>query len=317
MPKVSVIVPNYNHAAFLEQRLQSIFAQTFQDFEVILLDDASSDNSKVLLEAYRHHPRVSHVVYNKSNSGSPFAQWNKGVALAKGEYIWVAESDDFSAPSLLQQLVPQLDANPEASLAYCLSADVDETGNEVTARGWWTADLDTLKWTNDHRQNGAEACRKYFVYKNVIPNASAVVFRKSVFQNLGGAPAHMTMCGDWYMWILMLLKHDYFYLAQALNFQRRHSGTTRTIKSNEKALRKISEELEVYYLLDKNFREDLPPNNRVNDCFINWVTIAETEKKFSSFYRWPPFHNSNWIVYFKHCAKLKIYPFYRYFKTKR
>ena len=85
MPQVSVIVPNYNHALFLRQRLDSIFNQNFQDFEVIILDDCSTDNSKEIIEEYRNRPQVSHIVYNDTNSGSPFKQWAKGCDVARGE----------------------------------------------------------------------------------------------------------------------------------------------------------------------------------------------------------------------------------------
>ncbi len=71
MPRVSVIVPNYNHGKYLPLRLESIFNQTFQDFEVILLDDCSSDNSREILELYRNHPKVSTIIYNKRIRGSP------------------------------------------------------------------------------------------------------------------------------------------------------------------------------------------------------------------------------------------------------
>ena len=76
---VSIIVPNYNHAPYLEQRFDSIYNQTYQDFEVIILDDCSTDASKSIIEKYRNHPKTKHIVYNSSNSSSPFKQWNKGI----------------------------------------------------------------------------------------------------------------------------------------------------------------------------------------------------------------------------------------------
>ena len=83
MPKVSVIVPNYNHAPYLKRRIDSILNQTYQDFELILLDDCSTDNSAEVLNEYASNPKVSHVVINEINSGSTFKQWDKGFALAK------------------------------------------------------------------------------------------------------------------------------------------------------------------------------------------------------------------------------------------
>lgn len=82
-PVVSVIVPNYNHAAFLKERIASIAAQTMRDMEVILLDDASTDGSTALLERMAASlPGKVQLVVNAENSGSPFKQWLKGIAMA-------------------------------------------------------------------------------------------------------------------------------------------------------------------------------------------------------------------------------------------
>ena len=113
-PTVSIIVPNYNHTSFLEERLDSIFKQTFQDFEVILLDDASTDGSLEILRNYQAHPKVSHLIVNEKNSGSPFKQWKKGLALAKGTFVWIAESDDSCEPNFLETQIHTLKAGDVA-----------------------------------------------------------------------------------------------------------------------------------------------------------------------------------------------------------
>src|SRR5713226_5897350 len=120
MPKVSVIIPNYNHARFLRKRIESVLEQTYQDFELILLDDYSTDESRTILEQYSSDPRVR-IEFNSANSGSPFKQWNKGVRLACGKYIWIAESDDYADERLLERLVAVLKADPQISFAYCRS----------------------------------------------------------------------------------------------------------------------------------------------------------------------------------------------------
>src|SRR5260370_20691240 len=95
MPTVSVIIPNYNHARYLRQRIESVLRQTYQDFEVILLDDCSTDDSRSILSSYAGDSRVR-MEFNEVNSGSTFKQWNKGVRLARVEYVWIAESDDYA-----------------------------------------------------------------------------------------------------------------------------------------------------------------------------------------------------------------------------
>ena len=128
MPKVSAIVPCYNHARFLEQRIDSILNQTYQDFELILLDDHSTDDSYSICLSYKDNPHVVHVETNKQNSGKPFKQWEKGIRLAKGEYIWIAESDDYAEKEFLSNTVCLLDQHPEARLCLTGSYIVDEKG---------------------------------------------------------------------------------------------------------------------------------------------------------------------------------------------
>src|SRR6266404_3431860 len=119
-PKVSVVIPNYNHARFLRRRIESVMNQSFQDFEVILLDDCSTDESRSILSEYAADPRVK-IEFNEKNSGSTFKQWNKGVRLARGEYVWIAESDDYADERLLERLVSRLDAEPGAVFCSCRS----------------------------------------------------------------------------------------------------------------------------------------------------------------------------------------------------
>lgn len=115
-PLVSVIVPNYNYARFLEQRMETLLCQTYKNIEVILLDDASTDESLEIIKLYQHNSRVSHVEINTCNSGTPFIQWANGLALARGKYVWIAESDDYSELSFLDMVVPLMEENEDAAL---------------------------------------------------------------------------------------------------------------------------------------------------------------------------------------------------------
>lgn len=102
--EVSVIIPNYNYARFLQQRIESVLAQTYTDYEIILLDDASTDDSVSILNHYKTNSRVAHLEINSVNTGSPFAQWQKGISLSRGKYIWIAESDDAADASFWRKL---------------------------------------------------------------------------------------------------------------------------------------------------------------------------------------------------------------------
>src|SRR5206468_9731239 len=117
MPTVSVVVPNYNHARYLRRRIDSILSQTYQDFELILLDDSSTDNSREILDSYLDNAKVR-IEYNDKNSGTVFKHWNKGVRMACGQYIWMAESDDYADPRFLARMVPILEVQTEVTFAY-------------------------------------------------------------------------------------------------------------------------------------------------------------------------------------------------------
>ena len=158
MPKVSVVIPNYNHAQYLRQRIESVLGQTFQDFEVILMDDCSTDDSRSIISEYAADPRVR-IEFNKRNSGSSFSQWNKGVRLARGEYVWIAESDDYADPRFLERLVGIMDAEPKMAFAYCRSWRVSENGQPDGFVDPEVAEIAQPRWTPEYVAKGPpESC---------------------------------------------------------------------------------------------------------------------------------------------------------------
>lgn len=234
MAKVSVVVPNYNHRRFLRERLESIFAQSYQDFELILLDDASTDESPAILEEYAGKPRVAALLRSAVNSGSPFRQWDLGVSRASGDYVWIAESDDSCLPGLLEALAAELEADPRVCIAACRSTLIDEAGASV---GDSANDLEEVlgssRWRDSFRCSGEEECRRYLSICNSLPSASAVLFRRDVYQRIGGANTGLQLCGDWSTWIRILLSAPdarLAYLAEPLNRMRCHQATVRDRK---------------------------------------------------------------------------------------
>jgi glycosyltransferase involved in cell wall biosynthesis len=226
MPRVSIVVLNYNHANFLRQRLDSVLRQTFQDFELLLLDDCSTDDSQIILSELAGNPKVR-LELNDKNSGSTFKQWNKGVKLARGEYIWLAESDDYADVHFLERLVPALDAEPSAQFAFCRSWRVDRDGRSHGFVEQYLAELSARRWAADYCSEGKEDCRDYFIFRNIVANASAVVFRKATYELVGGADESFRMCGDWKLWASMALTGKVVYLQEPLNFFRFHDRSVR------------------------------------------------------------------------------------------
>ena len=128
--KVSVIIPNYCHARFLTDASTRYSTRPTATSRSSFSTTAPQSTGRDIIETYRHHPRVSHIVYNEKNSGSTFIQWDKGFELAQGEYIWIAESDDEAAPTFLEECVGQLEKHPSATIAFsdCLFVDENTPG---------------------------------------------------------------------------------------------------------------------------------------------------------------------------------------------
>jgi glycosyltransferase involved in cell wall biosynthesis len=227
MSKVSVVIPNYNHAGFLCRRIDSVLEQSFRDLEIILLDDGSTDASRDILSGYEKQHACIRCRFNETNSGSPFAQWNRGVDLAQGEYVWIAESDDWALPGYLSRMVAMLDELPNVGIAYCLSLIANELG-EIT--GDYLNEFeryDPELWKHDFYMKGREFVANYMSVANVIPNASAAVFRREVYLRAGPADPSFRLSGDRMQWMKMLMLSDVVYGAEPFSVFRCHPTTAR------------------------------------------------------------------------------------------
>jgi len=213
---VSVIIPNYNHAPYLKRRIDSVLNQTYQDVEVILLDDSSTDNSKEILLSYQRHPKVSQIVINKQNCGNTFVQWNRGFELAKGDFIWIAESDDWCETTLLENLVKPLINNDEIVLSNCQSMLISEEGKIV---------YQTTNKKYEEVLKGVDFVVERMFGDTVIVNAGMAVFRKSVLVKIENRYINMHSAGDWMFWVEIALHGDVFVSAKTLNYCYRHSET--------------------------------------------------------------------------------------------
>ncbi|MFV8464648.1 glycosyltransferase family 2 protein [Flavobacterium sp. LB1P62] len=230
-PLVSIIVPNYNHYNYLKERLESIFNQTYSNFELILLDDCSTDKSQGILLEYAENPKVSHCIFNETNSGNTFIQWNKGLVLAKGDYIWIAESDDFCELNFLEELIQPLIKDDEIVLSYCQSKRVDEFSIHT---GDWlnhTASLDKTFFLKNFILNGNDFIERFLIYRNVIPNASGVVFRKKNAVYLGEleTDSFLRYCGDWLFYVKLITNNKVAFISASLNSYRYHSKSVITM----------------------------------------------------------------------------------------
>jgi len=229
-PLVSVIIPNYNHARFLINRIESVLNQSFQDFEVIILDDCSVDKSFDIINSYMGHPKIAEIIRNNKNSGSTFKQWNKGINYARGKYIWFAESDDVCELNFLERLISIIELNNKIDLIYCQSKIIDEDGLLNQFEGCNSSPNKKINdlFNSDFCLCGIEFIEKYLISGSLIPNASSVVIRKSRMVEIGGANEDMRLFGDWLTWIRLLSYNSYiYYVNEQLSSFRCHKATVR------------------------------------------------------------------------------------------
>jgi glycosyltransferase involved in cell wall biosynthesis len=212
---VSVIIPNFNHGRYLKRRIDSILNQTYQNFELIILDDCSGDNSREILEAYRDHPKISAIVYNEKNSGSTFIQWKKGIELSKGTWIWIAESDDWCERTFLEELISGVGTEDQAVLAFCQSLFVTPDNKIITKS--------EAKYLHQLYE-GEEFVASRMLGVNMIQNASMVLFRKAAFKNVPNDYEQMKYCGDWFIWVNICLQGKVFISGKYLNYYMRHEN---------------------------------------------------------------------------------------------
>jgi glycosyltransferase involved in cell wall biosynthesis len=227
-PTVSVIVPNYNHAPYLEERLRSIFDQTYPPHEVLFLDDASSDDSvEVARRLASESPVPFRFVLNESNSASTFRQWLKGIDLACGDLIWIAESDDTCRPELLERLVPAF-LDPEVTLAYCQSAMIGPDGRQYAADYLSaTEDLSPVHWRYPYCVPGHEEVELALSQRNTIPNVSAVVFRRPDKIEERDELETLRLAGDWLFYAMRIRGGKIAYIPDSFNGHRHHDRTVR------------------------------------------------------------------------------------------
>lgn len=229
-PRVSVVVPNYDYARYLEARLHSIADQSYPVYELIVLDDASTDDSLEVAGRTLDGLAIDHLlVGSRVNSGSVFRQWLAGVERARGDLVWIAEADDLSDPRFLETLVPDF-ASPDIVLSYCESRRIDAEGRLLHATyADHVADVGGERWRRLHVVPGDEALATFLGVKNTIPNVSACLFRRDVLhESLRDNIAEISgyrIAGDWATYAHVLARGRLAFHPAARNIHRRHAGS--------------------------------------------------------------------------------------------
>lgn len=253
MSKVSIIIPSYNHALFLQDRLDSILNQTFKNWEAIIIDDQSSDNSVLVIKDFlkvNSDFRVKYFIVNDKNSGSGYNSWKKGIELAETEYVWIAETDDYSEPTFLQELVEILDHNEDVALAFCGSNYIEDSKiiYDSTNR---TKDLEVD--FGKYKIVGDNVFLSKMPFNTYITNGSSVVFRKPK-EKMNVELFNNRQLSDLFLWSFLVQNRKFVFLNKNLNFFRRHENSTTTKMSISSKKIVYEEELKYLNFFEQNYK---------------------------------------------------------------
>ena len=227
-PRISVIVPNYNYARFLPHRIATILNQDLPVWEIIFLDDASTDDSvavaRQLLKDCGIHYRI---VENKKNSGSVFAQWQKGVELARGDIVWIAEADDW-ASARFTKVAAAAFGDDGVVCSYTQSNQVSQD-SEILCPHYldYVADIDRERWRRPFVNEGFAELNDGLSVKNTLPNVSGVLFRREALA--ATLADHIKeirsyrVAGDWCVYAHLAAQGKFAFDPRPLNYHRRHA----------------------------------------------------------------------------------------------
>jgi glycosyltransferase involved in cell wall biosynthesis len=242
VPQITAVVPNYNCAPFLKQRLESIVRQTCPLKEILILDDASSDSSLEIASRFAStSPIPCRLLKNEKNSGSPYIQWQRGLQEAATDLVWIAEADDFSDSRFLEKLLPHFQ-DKSVVLAYSQTQTVQQNGDlfpgyfgkplfEDEARRTSPAltatdSIDKNRWLKSYCVDGTEEIARGLGFQNTIPNGSATLVRRIPALEAIQKAQGFKNVGDWAFYLGLAKKGKVAYEPLPLNFFRRHQSST-------------------------------------------------------------------------------------------
>lgn len=245
LKRVSVVVPNFNYARFLPGRLASIANQDYPIYELIVLDDASTDESLKVASAWLNNYRGDwRLISREMNSGSVFAQWERGVSVAQGDYVWIAEADDLCEPPFISEVLRTFDANPDVVLSYCESKQMAQDGSVLCDNYLqYVSDVSPDRWAVPYVAPGCDEVRDALCVKNTVPNVSAAIMRRAALMAVLGsqrsALSQFKVAGDWFVYVNLALKGGFAFTPKPLNMHRRHPDSVTISRFNIDQLREI------------------------------------------------------------------------------
>lgn len=233
-PKVSVIVPNYNHAAFLKDRLDSILNQSYKNIELIILDDRSKDCSIETIHTYFQNKDVPYkLIVNEQNSGNVFKQWKKGIEEATGDLIWICESDDSCELDFLSHIVPVF-SNQSVNMAFGRIQFINSQGQFFEGLDAYRENAESNIWHSPCIRPAFQWFNGAFGINNVYANASGGVFKRQILaDDIWNEACKFKICGDWYLYLHLAGAGQIAYIPTAVSYFRQHEKNTSASNFNK------------------------------------------------------------------------------------
>lgn len=241
--KVSVVVPNYNYEKFLEQRIYSILNQNYKIYELIILDDCSKDNSIAKIEEIK--AAISKYVnvktfYNETNSGSAFKQWKKGMEIATGNYIWIAEADDYCEKNLIRNLIKPIKKDKNIMLSYADTAFIDAEGKIILKT--IKPEIDIQKsghWNHSYINEGIDEIKKFSFLNCTIANVSSCLIKNGNYEEYLKMSGEFRQAGDWLFYVNLISNGDIAFSNNVLNYYRVHGNNVSSTTNYQRHIDEI------------------------------------------------------------------------------
>jgi glycosyltransferase involved in cell wall biosynthesis len=203
VPTVSVCIPTYNRRNYLEETLQSVFAQTYKGYEIVIVDDGSTDGTEEMIKQLGHNARY----HWQENAGDAVAR-NKLIELAIGKYIAFLDSDDLLVPDAIERMVAVMQREAEPVIVYGPYLRIDQYGSVIG---------------KSKRKLYSGFVTKY-LFQDVFVHSCGSMFPKSVLEETGGFDTSLPVCSDYDLWLRLSLKYRFVALSKPTFKRRRHPG---------------------------------------------------------------------------------------------
>jgi glycosyltransferase involved in cell wall biosynthesis len=264
---ISVIIPSYNHSHYIRRSIESVISQSYQDWELIIIDDGSKDDSNQIISSYKDD-RIVHLTQENQGAHNTI---NRGLCLAKGDFLAVLNSDDEFHPTRLERCLDVLHSDQEIMLVSTWIDIVDHDSRVISTKHAWR-DMEPWPVANKHLSMAAtDDYALNALMSNFVSTTSNMVFRRELYEAIGGM-RNLRFAHDWDFLLRACAEHKCLNLDESLLSYRIHG--TNTISSNRKAML-----FEICWIFAANmdrFAERLLPDLSAGTIARNHLRLLES-----------------------------------------